>query len=335
MPAPTIIRDSDASAPTLTGQAGSLLNVLDFALVPGLGWGKPFTGTNRAVYRPSAGVRDYLDVNDNGPNVTATFKNAYVLGFETMSAVGVGTAQFPNAGQVTTNGILAWGKSNTLDATARPWMVIGDDRTAYFFSAPTQTTATRSGWGVVHVFGDYYSHKSSDTDKTVIDGGGITTVSTGAPWLVASGGNQNYASDAVGNSLVFTKRSYAGGTPGCYLRPFGPISQSGNAVDYLMGYWYWPDSVDGWLRMNKIGIYERGTLSNASAAPVAVRGRYRGVFQSGPYSAVGSMTAPIVDGFTFSGQGAYAGRSFIYFYIGIGQYQGLIFETGAAWETSS
>ncbi|MGE3907973.1 MAG: hypothetical protein AB7K36_01385, partial [Chloroflexota bacterium] len=54
-----IYRSTDSGAPVLTGQAGSLLNLLDKCLVDGYGskaaagWSRPYTGTNKTAYRNS------------------------------------------------------------------------------------------------------------------------------------------------------------------------------------------------------------------------------------------------------------------------------------------
>src|SRR5574337_1914064 len=95
-----VYRSSDASAPVLTGQAGSLITVLDACLISGYGskspagWAKPYSGTNLAAYRAATGNRFYFRVDDSGT------VEARISGYETMSDVNTGTGQFPTTAQI-------------------------------------------------------------------------------------------------------------------------------------------------------------------------------------------------------------------------------------------
>lgn len=170
-------RSTDASAPTLTGQVGSLLTLLDACLVNGYGalaaagWTKPFANSsNVGCYQNSAtdGTGFCLSVNDNGPG-TGGAREARMTGFQTLSAVATGTGQFPTSGQLAIGtGAVVCRKSNTADTTARAWTVVADDTVFYLFtetgdfSSPTQA----SGF----VFGDIFSYKSSDPYRCIIIG---------------------------------------------------------------------------------------------------------------------------------------------------------------------
>ena len=71
----TVYLSTDASAPTLDGNVGSLITVLDAVLVNGYGakaaagWTKAFSGTNKAAYRnsPSTGTGLFWRIQDDGP----------------------------------------------------------------------------------------------------------------------------------------------------------------------------------------------------------------------------------------------------------------------------
>ena len=82
-----LYRSTDSSAPTLSGTVGDLVNLLDKCLVTGYGsqvaagWTKPFTSTNSADFRGSAGLQYYIEVNDNGPNGTSLGKEARIRGW--------------------------------------------------------------------------------------------------------------------------------------------------------------------------------------------------------------------------------------------------------------
>jgi hypothetical protein len=169
-----VYRSTDASAPTLTGQVGSLVALLDACLVNGYGaltaagWTKSFSTTNKAAYRQNAtGANNtanpmYLYVDDTGPGAGAA-REARVCGFETMSAITpTGTGQFPTAAQSAIGvGTLVIRKSTTADATARAWTLVANGQTIYLWIetgdmvAPTLAAYT-------FVFGDFKSFKATD-----------------------------------------------------------------------------------------------------------------------------------------------------------------------------
>src|SRR5574337_1134523 len=88
MAAPTVYRSSDASAPTLSGTAGDLVNVFDKCLVAGYGakspagWSKPYTGSSIAVFRQGGGNLHYLRVQDDGTVPTSGAAEAVARGWE-------------------------------------------------------------------------------------------------------------------------------------------------------------------------------------------------------------------------------------------------------------
>jgi hypothetical protein len=270
--APTIFRASDASAPTLNGNAGSLVAVLDGCLVNGygsqtaLGWAKPFTATNKAVYRAPAGVRHYLDVDDSAPDATALGRNARVRGYEVASA-------------------------------ARPWLLVGDDRTFYFFTSALLTlpmvpsTHTWPGhWG----FGEILSALTGDVYRSFC--AWYSPTSTATTDVAPNWGNSIQTTIAGSGYNAAMPRSYTGAGGSMWANALG----SGIASASLA----YPNAPDGGLYMNGILVGERGTGTTVSA-PTALRGRFRGVFQPVP------ANTGISDGDTFSGTGDFAGRTFM------------------------
>lgn len=323
---PVLIRSIDAGAPTLSGTVGALISVLDFALVTTLGWTKPFTGTNRASYRAPSGVRDYLDINDNAPNATALAKNAYALGFETMTAVGTGTQQFPSAAQITAAfSDFAWGKSNTADGTARPWFILGDDRGFYFVCAATSTSFVGAAWSTVHYFGEIYSHKASDTDRTIITGN-INTGFSGAGIL------QCYGTSGPGAVTIFQqvmKRSYSGSGNPIWATCCGNGHSNGNSNEVLRGAMPYPDPVDGGFRVNKVWVVERGTGSSPTGM-TAIRGRLRSAYQ------IFHADTAFADFDQMPGSGPLAGKTLLLLkFSGIGNTPTIAIEYGSAWEVGS
>jgi hypothetical protein len=159
-----VYRWDDASAPTLNGTRGSLLNVLDAVLVNGygskasLGWSLAYTATNKRVYRSQGNAMFYRF--DSASTTGAQYTN--VSGFESMSDVDTGTGRFPASG---TNLFVA--VSSTADTTVRPWCIIGDEKGFYFFSwcsnttTPVNTKNNAIGWYIGDIVsiipGDVYN----------------------------------------------------------------------------------------------------------------------------------------------------------------------------------
>lgn len=324
MAAPRIFRYTDAGAPTMNGTVGTLVNVLTAVLVTGygsvsgLGWTNPYSGTNRAVYRAPAGVQDYLDVNDNQPDASFLARVAYAVGYETMSAVGTGTIPFPTVAQVASQGAFRWEKSNINGAVpARPWLIIGDDRTIIFFGS-TAVPASPQTWDMIVHFGEIYSHIPSDASRTL-----IATNPTYGP------GSASVATTQTGTILSAMKRSY-NGTASAWTEALGMVG-SGSTTDPLRGVWPWPDNMRGALLANKMLVVERGTGS-APTALTAIRGRYRGLFQiaHGTFASA----APFRDQELLTGVGAYTGRTFMILNSGLSNSPTYMVET-TAWETGS
>lgn len=165
-----IYQSTDAGAPTLTGQAGSFLSILNAVLVNGYGskapagWSKPFADvSNTGSFRQGGGNRIYMDVADNatggsyGPNV----QEAAFFGYEAMTAPGTGTGKF----SYTTASL--YQKSVSADGTARRWLCFADDATLYFFGMNGQNNDIAPYWNCCQ-FGEFYSYVTNDQCRNYI-----------------------------------------------------------------------------------------------------------------------------------------------------------------------
>lgn len=174
-----VYRSSDASAPALTGQVGSLVALLDACLVNGYGtqtaagWTKALATANKGAYQQAAGGNNtagmLLYVDDTGPGAGGA-REARVCGFETMSAITpTGTGQFPTAGQSSIGvGTLVVRKSTTADATARAWTLVANGHTLYLFTETGDAPFPLSAYPFV--FGDFKSYKAGDQYAVMIMG---------------------------------------------------------------------------------------------------------------------------------------------------------------------
>lgn len=143
---PTIYSSDDPGAPVLTGLAGSLAALLDAILVngygsgstakAGLGWTRPYTGTNLRAYRnnPVSGLGYYIRLDDTQARV------GRLRTYTSMTAISTGSGLSPTT-SMRTNGAL-WVKSDTADSTARKWWAIGNERCFYLFMCPVGTDQT-------------------------------------------------------------------------------------------------------------------------------------------------------------------------------------------------
>lgn len=336
MAAPTIFRSTDASAPALNGNAGSLVNVLDWCLDTGtnagaLGWGIAFTAANKRVYRAPAGVRHYLDVDDSGPDATALGRNARCRGYEVMTAVGTGTGPFPTVAQAATPvGIV---KSTATGTTARPWLLIGDDRTFHLFVAAGLTdppTLATNLWDGVLTFGEFLSALTGDLYRSTLGySSGTSTAVVGAKAALTMFGGQSASSAA----LQVTPRSYPGTGGAIWNTIIGNFaytpSGNGGVSDTVCGAFAFPNAVDGGLYMNALDLAERGSAATP-AGPTSFRGRVRGLYQPA------HLTTIMNDQDTFTGVGDFAGRTFMILkYTSVsGVTSGVVAET-TAWAASS
>lgn len=311
----TVYKSSDTSAPALSGTTGSLISVLDACLVNGYGsksaagWSKAFSGTNRAAYQQGAasGADCYLDVNDAAAG-TGGAKEANVRGYETMSAVGTGTGDFPATAQVASPGLFVR-KSATADSTSRGWLLLADDKTFHLFVLSGDSANQYEMFS----FGEIYSMKSADAYRVAIIA------------HTATGGSSVTGLDT--NVLADTSTSV---TPGLYVPRIA--AGTGTSVNpglfglgrsLVTGPFTGPNAADGLMYVSRLFVSDNATAANG------LRGYLRGVWQL-----VTGRTG-VSDGDTFSGTGDLSGRSFLVLRGTVASsVETLALET-SAWDTSS
>jgi len=303
----TIYRSTDGSAPTLTGQAGSLINVLDGCLVNGYGakssagWTKAWAGTNLATYQQGAGTNGFfLAVDDTNA------QNSRLRLFETAQATGVASASGTNATPTDTQvsgGLYAY-KSLVADGTARPWTLFTNNKIIYFFWQYSGVTTTQQGI----FFGDFVSYKYGDVYGTIlvsntaasatgtsikigVCSGSFTTVDAG--WCVPRAWHQ------LAGAIQMSRCSDA-------FRSFNATEFGSNGETY-------PSPVTSGITLAPIWIGESGS---------GVRGHLSGLWA--PMHA-----RPLVHGDTFNGTGNLAGKTFEA--VNIGNAGQLILETSDTW----
>lgn len=130
----TTYLSTDSGAPVINGTSGNgIPNVLTTCLagtgtaygsLPKKGWTVLFSGTNKVVLQTVDGI-GILRVAQDGSN-TGGFREALVRAAESATNVDTLVDLYPNTTEVTA-GNETWRATDTLDTTARPWMLVADD----------------------------------------------------------------------------------------------------------------------------------------------------------------------------------------------------------------
>lgn len=301
--------DDDASAPVLTGLAGSLISVLDACLVNGYGskgaagWTKEFSGTNLAVYRAPSGLRHYFRVDDTGG------ADARIRGYETMSGVSTGTGPFPTDAQV--SGGLYLRKSDTANSTVRGWMIIASDTGVYML-----LNSAAASWLSAHTssvnhsyFGEYVSRVPGDAYSTCIIG------------ATGSGLYQNKMNHMT-SSGCYSPRSYlqTGASTGNFREPeLDPIGITYFGPSSGTSFTQFPDPITGELNLTRIMLIEDVGQGRV------IRGYLPGAWGHHHLSMA-------THGDTFNGSGTTAGKTFMLFDSPYSSNNGrMIFEISNTW----
>ena len=291
-----LYRSTDGSAPTLSGTAGDLINLLDKCLVSGYGsstaagWTKPYTSTNAAAFRPGLGLQYYINIDDNGPGA-GTGKEARAAGYEIMTAYATGSNLFPTATQSATGTFVR--KSNTADATTRAWIVVADEMTFYLFILSGDVANAYTGF----TFGEFYSYKSMDFGRYVIIGRVVENSATAGSEQMDLTQDADALASSVSSYIARDHQNNVGAVQ---------IGKVGNQS-------FLSSPANGSALAGAIA-YTNPANSKLFIAPVDIthtvggntkRGRMRGFWH------VGHAISNFTNGDTFSGTGDLAGKTFL------------------------
>jgi len=295
----TIYNSSDSGAPTLNGNAGSLLTVLDAVLVTGYGaktaagWWKPFPNTSSyGMYMQGTGSSTCsLFVYDNASGSVGA--EAQLTGWDSITAIDngkvTGSNQFPTVAQVGPgSGSVTVRKSTTSDSTARAWYIFADSHSMYGF---IQALDADRGYRAF-MFGDYYSIRSGsvETNRCIIMGRNVGSSSTVAGDRL----------DVLGASLLT-------GVNGCYAAHLysglGTSSLLNKHGDGIKGSTTALNGNVPFLNPQDNGFYI-SPIWLADSSTGIVRGRMRGFYQ------ICHATTSLVDAQTFTSSADFPGRTF-------------------------
>lgn len=239
------------------------------------GFAKPFSGTNKAVYRANdvTGLRNYYRVIDDGATAGGN-REARFVGYVSMTDVDTGADIHPTAAQYP-NGFY-WQKSSTADAVGRAWVCVTDGKTVYWFgylatlAAAEPTTSNTSAFGIG--FGDTVPFKTGDIYS------GFTA---------GTAGESQFGANIMYNGLANTATSFSVSTPAAtvavftFSRDFTGVS--GAKTAQIMGSGFsgtlggtvtitYPHSLDNGFYMTPAILIQ--------ASPALIRARLPGMFES-------------------------------------------------------
>jgi hypothetical protein len=209
------ITDANTFTITMTGVSdGTKTGTMTVKQAP-LGWTKEFSGTNKAAYRqsePVSGNRQFWRFQDDS-SVTEGAKYSRVNIYETMSAVDSGTNPAP------TTGYRLVLKSSTADATARPYIIIGDSYGFWLIVFYNSATIGTTDNACVFHFGKIISEVPNDNWADLLAAG--ESANGISPVFNVNTMASNYT--AIDVSLDFIRKSdgQVGSVTACKLPGFG------------------------------------------------------------------------------------------------------------------
>lgn len=242
-----------------TAADGTATGAISCKVAPVGQWSKPFSGTNKAVYRSTdpMGTGLYLRVDDS------TTSKATVRMYESMTDVDTGL------GASTIN---YWMKSNSTDSTARGWRFIADSR--LFFLGVRWSSSYPAQHGI-NSFGDIESYKAGDAYGC---------------WLHGEGSNSTPGYPGHINSFksVFGGEDYPAEIARSYTQVGSAVKiyKTGSRLCDYMGYSgsAYPSPVDNGLLLHAPVVLREGYSTGSPA-----RGTLPGVLQP-------VQTTPLADG---------------------------------------
>lgn len=288
---------SDVGGPGLiTGQAATLGVILKACLVDGYpgkaaaGWSNPVAAAgNIYSFKNGAGSSGLgFVLNDNGPNVTSTYKEAWITGWESVAGVGApvgsGSGQFPTPAQQLTTGHGVIRKSSTADGATHSWRMWADAYSMALFIL----TGDNAGIQSTLLFGDIFSLKgATDAYRCLIT---CQASENAAPnGTDPSWRNATHANAGAGQ---FMARTYGGGGTSILVQTMADPGMATGPVGAMQA----PNGPDNAYHMAPWRVME--------ATGKIMRGRVRGI-----YSLL-HAPATFVDGQTFNGAGDFAGKTF-------------------------
>jgi len=272
---PLVFKSTDAGAPQLTGQVGSLVALLDAVLVngygvgpdarPGAGWTLAFSGLNKRAYRidPVLFSGAYLWVDDSSTIAGSNARAAHVRAYEQMTDIDSGLNGAPTVAQLV-NGD-TWTKSLALIAVARPWIVIASAKWFYLFVDIAGTGLSNAS---VHFAGDLDSYVPGDRYAFCVSSGRSGAAHNGGTFVesyflyATTGFYQNVAASR-GASILRGANGEVGAVPLTPALPRTTNAASATQSSFGGGGASYPSVINGGLFAEEIFMREMANVVRA------------------------------------------------------------------------
>lgn len=234
------------------------------------GFTKTFSGANKATYRANdpSSVRHTLRILDDGLS-SGGGGEARAFAFEVMNDTDSGTGPYPTTAQ-SSNGYY-WRKSSTNDSTARPWLIITDGRTLYYFCDYAVSVAggmTNNGTVFSGAFGDILPYKPGDAYASILTGC-ATANTTNPPSGLFSANTAITSPTSFSSSSIAIARDFTGVPGARYVGLYGSgLSGGGTGYSAAIGY---PHLIDSGFYMTPILVTQ--------GSPSLIRGRLPGCYE--------------------------------------------------------
>ena len=260
----TYYKSTDAGAPVINGEAGSLIAALDACLVTGYGdkaaagWTKPFEGTNKAVFRNDAVAgsgRFFQCLNDGSALGGATLHVCGIRGFASMTTVDDGLEPFPTEGQRSMGQLIRTGSASG-NATGVEWHIMADSRAVHLFiggGSGWTSAISRSNVCSAHAFFGDLAHQPYALDP-------YATMCMGANATGTPSFNSANMLPANEGTYMVLLRNYLGAVGAVSGRTDADAQRAGasNLGRLTSGVRAWSDHT-GIELLSKLGVYDGTT----------------------------------------------------------------------------
>lgn len=268
-----------------------------------LGWTMPFTTTNRNIFKQGAsGAKNQYVLVVDETNSAYHQYGANMLMAEGATSVSTLTGAMYTNDLPNSTGML---KSGTQDATAHPWVVVGDERTIIVLVKPQVAGSSNTDGWTYSYFGDIVSYVPSDAYGTVsypsFRGGGSYLFNSPTS-LINNGGTTSYGNTQYANYPYVPganddyypgrfSRNHLGATGRIqtfFVCSGGCFTNTSNIGAAIANFGYrhpsysqdvYPNPVHGGVDLEKIYLNHTASADN-SGTPV-VRGEMRGLWNIG------------------------------------------------------
>lgn len=217
MAPPLILSSSDVGAPPLTGEDGSLYEILKWAL-PQFGWTIEFDSDDsdyKIVFRNDdyTGSGHYIRVVDRASLHGSNGRQASVRAYVSMTDIDSGIGETPTIAHAYMS------KSGTADSIERQYIIIGDPRRFFWFPA------TSVGGTLFHFFGDLITTDIDPDDSAFVFYG-----NTAIPNVVKAAAVMQFAPAVTATGGLYLTQDFSGNSyniPAHFYCPlFNPLNAS-------------------------------------------------------------------------------------------------------------